>query len=373
MNKREIVNRIVANFPPEPRALDQWVVWKIIARDGKPTKVPFSVSGALAASDNPATWASFDAACKAYLNGNYNGIGFMFSEHDPYTGVDFDKCVDVGGIDQQRLDWMRQLDSYSEYSQSATGIHTIVIGALPPEGRKSGAHNVEMYDRLRFFVVTGDHIPDTPRTIEPRQNELNALHAEIFPRRHGAPPAVAHHANLESIPQDDQELLHRAFASRNGAAIEALWRGDTSAYNGDESSADLALCNHLAFYTGRDPARMDQLFRQSGLFRDKWDRNARQGETYGAGTIARAIAATTEIYQPTAHRNGNGHHDGESALLNRVVEPEVKMDASASLPEPVPSAPPEPKANETPLSTWPYAVEGGRLCLLSQKRFRGET
>src|SRR6185369_1853678 len=68
-------------------------------------------------------------------------------------------------------------------------------------------------------------------------------------------------------------------------------------YADDRSAADLALCNLLAFWTGRDATRMDRLFRGSGLMREKWD--SRRGETtYGGQTIARAIAACVDVYQP---------------------------------------------------------------------------
>ncbi|MFQ7644172.1 hypothetical protein, partial [Ruthenibacterium lactatiformans] len=38
------------------------------------------------------------------------------------------------------------------------------------------------------------------------------------------------------------------------------------------SEADIALCNALAWWTNCDAARVDRLFRQSGLMREKWDR-----------------------------------------------------------------------------------------------------
>lgn len=65
------------------------------------------------------------------------------------------------------------------------------------------------------------------------------------------------------------------------------------------SEADLALCSHLAFWTGRDAAKMDTMFRQSGLMRDKWDRQ-QSGTTYGAITIQKAIEHCREIYTPKA-------------------------------------------------------------------------
>ena len=326
VSKRDLVNRIKSNFPRDLLSLAQWVCWRIESRDDKPTKVPYSVNGQRAASDNPATWASFDAACKAFLNGNYNGVGFMFSEHDPYIGIDFDKCIQPDGtIDQAKLKHFFALNSYTERSQSGTGAHIIVKGLLPPGGRKSNQQQIEIYDRKRFFVVTGDCFDGYSTKAEERQAQIEQFHKLIFPAKEQA--AQQHHANGNGqIPTDDQTLLDRMFSSRNGADIQALWNGDKTPYNGDESAADLALCNYLAFWTGNDAARMDRMFRQSRLYRDhKWNRPARTGEKYGEGTIARAIAATKETYSPrrqevnaiatvesvapTAHKNSNGSHN----------------------------------------------------------------
>jgi len=37
-----------------------------------------------------------------------------------------------------------------------------------------------MYDRARYFTVTGAHLPGTRTTIEARATELAALHADLF-------------------------------------------------------------------------------------------------------------------------------------------------------------------------------------------------
>ena len=95
----------------------------------------------------------------------------------------------------------------------------------------------------------------------------------------------------------DAEVLAAAMRARNGDAFAQLWAGDTSRYNGDDSAADLGLTNYLAFYTQRDPDQMDRLFRQSGLYRDKWD-SRRRDSTYGADTIARAIRDCRDTYTP---------------------------------------------------------------------------
>jgi len=76
--------------------------------------------------------------------------------------------------------------------------------------------------------------------------------------------------------------------------------GNTVGYD-SQSEADMALCCLLAFWTGGDRTQMDHLFRQSGLLREKWDEvHYADGSTYGEKTIERAIATTSEFYDPDA-------------------------------------------------------------------------
>ena len=156
-----------------------------------------------------------------------------------------------------------------------------------------------MYDGGRYFTVTGRHLDGTPTTIEERTTQLAELHARIFP------PSVngnGHHAPAPMLPLDDHaDLIDRASAAANGAKFRSLWNGDASGYD-SHSEADIALCNMLAFWTDRDPGRIDRLFRQSGLFREKWDE--RRGERrYGEITIGNAIASCRETYTPGAGRS----------------------------------------------------------------------
>ena len=70
----------------------------------------------------------------------------------------------------------------------------------------------------------------------------------------------------------------------------------------DDSAADLALCNLLAFWTAGDADRVDRLFRQSGLLQaperlEKWDKpHFSDGRTYGQATVAKAIADVQDGY-----------------------------------------------------------------------------
>jgi putative DNA primase/helicase len=110
-------------------------------------------------------------------------------------------------------------------------------------------------------------------------------------------------------------------SQKNGAEFTRLWYGDVGT---DWSSADLALCNFLAFWTGKDPSRMDSLFRQSGLMRDKWDRKARTGEIYGEGTIQIAIEGCNGTYDPNYGKNTEPLKDQDETVdtsdLDKAIE-----------------------------------------------------
>lgn len=279
-------------IPAALKARAQWVGWEYEYRGDKWTKVPLCVAtGGVAESDNPATWGTFEAALKAYRGRGYAGVGYMFSADDPYCGIDLDKCLGGNSVPNVTAGTiMMELDSCTEISPSTTGLHIIVEAALPGgKGRKSVRHGIEMYDRGRFFTITGHQLNGTATAIIPRQAELDDLYARLFPVRVGEEPRTARPQGTS--PPDDQALIDRAHRAKNGAGFARLWRGDTGGHHDDDSSADLALCNHLAFWSGPDPARIDRLFRQSSLYRTKWER-----ASYREPTIARALAGRTAFY-----------------------------------------------------------------------------
>jgi hypothetical protein len=291
-------------IPAELQERRQWVCWRPARRDGKWTKVPVNPNTTRNAKANvPSTWGTFALALSRYQKqpDQYAGIGFEFSADDPYCGVDLDDAVDP---DTGRpLPWAQaiidRLDTYAELSPTGTGVKLYLRGAKPGQRAKepyqTGA--VEIYDRGHFFAMTGHRLPGTPATVNERQAELEAVYAEVFPEKE--PPGKAGRQATGGGVPDDEALIRKAMKARNGAKFRALWEGDTSGHGNDDSRADLALCVMLAFWTGKDKARMDRLFRQSGLMRDKWDeRHHGDGRTYGEGTLDEAIERCEEIYTP---------------------------------------------------------------------------
>jgi hypothetical protein len=291
-------------IPDELRRAAQWVVWRYEERDGKRTKAPYDACEPTrrASSTDPATWASLTYAVKAVERGAADGIGFVFSPDDPFCGVDLDGCISDGQLHPEVQRLVERLHSYTEVSPSGNGIHIIIRASLNGGRKRTGGTpwggEFETYDRERFFCFTANHVEASPATVENRQAELDAVRAEILPPEPKRVPAPAG----RGVTGDDRDLLQRARAAKNGAKFEALWRGDTSGHDSNDSAADLALCNLLAFWTGPDPARIDGLFRQSGLMRDKWD--SRRGDTtYGAITVASAISSQRKFYDPERRTN----------------------------------------------------------------------
>lgn len=298
------VSANVDGIPSELKALCQWVLWRSETRDGKPTKVPYQPNGFAASVDNPVTWSTFGRVTQVMEH--YNGIGIVLA--GGLAGVDIDHCINGDGIPNDTArDVVSRLNSYTEISPSGHGLHTIVFGELPDGKRRDDSKGIEMYksqpdnSRGRYFTVTGNHLAGTPTTVEHRDAELAALHHEMF----GDPKPATPQVTPQPVTLGDKELLDKAMAAENGDKFYRLWLGDTSDYIGadgqpDDSRADFGLCDFLAFYTGKDAGRMDSLFRQSGLMRDKWD-SRRGSRTYGQVTITECLASYTGTTYHQSH------------------------------------------------------------------------
>ena len=280
--------------PIELLGLPQWVAWRWEERSGKPTKPPLNPhTGEYASTTDPATWGTFQDAFRFRReHPSAAGPGFVFTKDDPYAGVDLDKCrnPETGEIAPWAQIMLSYLSSYSEVSPSGTGIKVFARGALPA-GVHKGA--IEAYDSGRYFTVTGNHIAGTPLTIEDRHVELQTLYAwlkdDAATERPGPLPVTP-------VSLDDVALIEKARTAANGAKFERLWNGDWRDYP-SQSEADLALCSQLVFWTGGDRDRVDRLFRQSSLFRQKWDQpHFADGRTYGMATTDTAIRRTDAFY-----------------------------------------------------------------------------
>lgn len=298
---------IPASIPFEIVGFDRWVGWRWESRGGKWTKVPVNAaSGARASSDDPSTWSPFEEAVGYAQRKLLPGVGFVFTG-SPFAGVDLDDCRDseTGHVEPWAREIVAALDSYAEVSPSGTGVKAFMRGTLPPGRRHKG--RVEMYDSGRFFTVTGHRLPGAPAGLLERMEQLAALHRRVFGDAWVSPePGPAHarptYAPAAGTALEDAELVRRASSASNGEKFARLWAGDASGYaagdNDGHSEADLALCSLLAFWCGPDEARIDALFRQSALCREKWTSRA----DYRRRTIAAALDGRDEFWSKPERR-----------------------------------------------------------------------
>lgn len=271
----------IENLPQELRAVPQWVCWQ---GEAKIPKSPFN--GKNAKSNDKKTWGTFEQAVKACETFGFDGLGFMFAP--PYFGIDLDHCLDnLDFVDE----FVETLQSYTEVSRSGNGIHIICKGKLPDGSRRKGG--VEMYSEGRYFICTGNIYNPAYTEIKDCTETVKILHSKYLPT--SVPKAEVRKQAVVDL--EDSEIIDKARACKSGSLFSMLYAGQWEGLFPSQSEADLALCNQLAFWTGRNEAQMDRIFRSSGLYRKKWD-TKRGGDTYGNITISKACAACDDIYEP---------------------------------------------------------------------------
>lgn len=145
-----------AGIPDDLKRLPRWVLWKTDwnAKTQRWAKVPYQPSGKKAASDDPATWSTFEQVFAAM--GGYDGVGFVFNG-DGITGIDMDKMVDTDGkLSEKAKHILKGVIGYAELSPSGSGLH--LITRAEPIGAGKRKDGVEVYSTGRYFTFTGHQI-----------------------------------------------------------------------------------------------------------------------------------------------------------------------------------------------------------------------
>ena len=282
-----------------------WLCWNFREKGGKKTKVPIAASGEKTGTDkaHSSTWVTFDEAQRAAREKNYSGVGFVIPEG--YFFLD----IDHRDMDNPYIKTMlERFGSYAEKSVSGEGLH--IYGKcdftkVPTEEKngklklhrryyqKNPNNGTELYMgglTNRFAVYTENIVQDEPLrdctnavlvTLE--KNMLRAQKLKKKPK----PKAL-------DITAGGFDVICKLRKQKNGEKFCKLFdEGDFSDY-GSHSEADLALCSMIAFRVGDDPDAIDQIFRQSALYREKWER-----EDYREETLAKGIEACNGVYHRT--------------------------------------------------------------------------
>ena len=155
---------IFANIPYELKKVPRWVMWRFMevgtADNKRWSKIPFQPNSQQAKANDPSTWTDFLSVQEAYNGGRFDGIGFVFTDDDNLAGVDLDDCFDYSterftNVALQQI--AENVKGYMEISPSGTGVKIFTRANLS-SAHVDHALGLEVYNRGRYFTVTGHHV-----------------------------------------------------------------------------------------------------------------------------------------------------------------------------------------------------------------------
>ena len=289
----------MSNFNAIPQSLRDiglFCCWVLETKNGRKTKVPYDpLTGQRAQTNNPNTFTDFTTALNEASH--YSGLGFLIT-NDLFV-IDCDNCKNPdGSLTQPSAEIVSVFKGcYMEWSPSGKGLH--IIGKADGfsfdkntywmNNRKLGIEAYISGGTNRFMTLTGSVFHEGD--ILEKSTELQ-LFLDKYMRRNTSISVPIPAPGQSTLT--DGEVTAKATDARNGGLFRQLWSGDTTGY-ASASEADFALGAILAFWCGRDIDQMDRLFRQSGLYREKWNRK-QGGSTYGRITLEKAAAETKNVY-----------------------------------------------------------------------------
>lgn len=268
---------------------DQWVLFRAKPNKSRIQKVPITPTGSPASVRESNTWSSFQRCAQAFVRGLGEGLGFVFTESDPYVGIDLDDCLPSPTPGVERL--IRELGSYSEISPSGRGVHIIARGSLPYSGRRQ--KGIEVYASKRFFTVTGRLYPDSPEEI----NSAGSILSRLFSLSDA--PSSSPIGPIVEFPRSVSRLLPL------DSHLERLLTCDFRAFGKpSESEVDMTLAHHLR-RSGVSP--IDAI---STLEARRRRFGPRKSAAYFVSTVQKAFGG-----------GRSAHHHAERLVGSRSVDP----------------------------------------------------
>lgn len=292
------LERLESNLPPSIKTLDRFVLWRFeqTPKDKKPRKVPYAPNERRAATNKPGTWSSFSAVIHA-LEARpdfFSGIGIVLG--DGIMGIDLDHVIDEeGNLSSEAAEIVEEIPGYVEISPSGSGLHLLTRAALPQDRGQIKFGGVEFYDETspRYLTLTGDVWRGRSALGEDDASDAVAyVYRKVRGEVHETPPATG------KVDLNDNALLKKIRSSKQGEKFSALYdRGDWKSISYPSASEGVAaLLAILAFWTGKDEARIDRLFRGSALYdAEKWNRR-QSGSTLGRLEIHNACSFCKETF-----------------------------------------------------------------------------
>ena len=310
---------------------DRYINYRLQAKTDSPKmdKIPCDNWGNKINPHDPSQWMTHEAA-QARVGGAVSGVGIILNG-DGWFCIDLDNCRDAAtGVYTAAAISIYQSfpGALGEVSVSGTGLH--IFGRCDPsrlaDRRNKWEGDKEWYHTGRFIALSPHGLTPIGGAWTDKDWTDQLLH--FVPRRADADGMLPTEVDpTYTGPADDDTLIGMMLRSSGGAAaqfgakasVADLWNANETvlsrvfpAYDGnggfDHSSADAALMSHLAFWTGKDMARMDRLFRRSALMRDKYrDRDDYRRDTVGgAARMCKKVYDAPKKSMPTVADSGGG-------------------------------------------------------------------
>jgi hypothetical protein len=308
-------------------------------------KIPINpISGDATNPHDPNNWMSAEAAY-TYANTFGAGVGFVFTDSDPFWFLDIDKAWDG----QRWNEISHQLMSVfsgaaTEVSTSGTGLHIFGCGNIQEHAKKNKSFGIEFYSSERFVLLTDEQA--SGNVWLDWSHQIDWLIGTYFRSNENTTSSESWNEGPVAEwngPTDDDVLLGKMFGSVGStssifggrASVADLYAGNVSILEShypainpdsdcvyDRSSVDAALASHLAFWTGKDHSRIERLMRRSALVRDKWDKH----RGYLRMTIQNAVAACQNVYS-------SGYSGDDTAAPETVptADPATSTDTLAPI------------------------------------------
>jgi len=307
--------------PTELKQKPNWVRWKLESVSGRLTKVPYQLNDNKASSTDPKTWNTYGAIVKGVVLSETQGIGIMTDSS--FVGFDLDGCRNpqTGEITEWAKRIVNLLGTYCEVTPSGTGVRVYALGTLPDGARRFSLDvsagfgdkvGIECYSDKRYFAVTGNRIGDVSGMQTPNVAQAHQLCAAIsreFPsekRKSVASNGTDDGGSIQiergpglMLTSKLALLMYGTIASEKPFVVQDD-HGNKLTYP-SHSEADLALATMLAMKHGDNPELIDADFRESVLYRPKWDRLAeatiRKAIDSAKKCAAESHAETVEVSQ----------------------------------------------------------------------------
>lgn len=287
-----------------------WVCWKYVQQKGRKTKKPYAAAGfpTGASRSHSGEWVTFSDAVEALMEPEkgFDGIGFIMPEG--YFLLDVDH---KGESDPVVKELSAMFPTYMERSPSGNGFHfygRCDMGRLPRtwseekekwelDGKylqKNSTLGLELYIggmTNRFATFTGDevaaHFPaatTTPDGVVTDCTDSVLAFLETYMKRNRVEYEPLDTDKYITLTEADiPEIIGALREQKNGQKFSEMFDEGKIPDGWSQSEADGSLCALIAFRAGPNPGLIDAVFRQSALYRPKWEREDYRRATINGG------------------------------------------------------------------------------------------